>query len=453
MTSPDWTVESYRSKTAAQSVTYPDGREFADVLTQLRALPPLVTSFEIERLKTELAAAQRGERLVLQGGDCAETFAECRSDVIAAKLKILLQMSLVLIHGAERPVTRIGRFAGQYAKPRSKAEETRGDVTLPNYFGDLINRPAFTAEDRRIDPHLMLDGYTRAALTLNFIRSLTDGGFADLHHPEYWDLSFASASGLSDQLREQYAALSQQVGDALRFMSALGERDVDELTRVTFFTSHEGLHLPYEAAMTRLVPRRAGHYCLTAHLPWIGERTRAVDGAHVEFFRGIENPIGVKLGPTASVDDVMTLLDLLNPTNEAGKIVFITRFGHENVGRTLPALLRRVTAEGRRVLWISDPMHGNTTTTESGRKTRAFDAILAEVTRVMEVHRAEGTVFGGVHFELTGEDVTECIGGAGGLTEHDLGTNYATMCDPRLNYAQSLEMAFRVAAELRRDHE
>lgn len=442
-----WSPTSWKNFPEAQAIAY-DGAELERATEVLRRLPPLVTSFEIEKLKSMIAQAQRGERFVLQGGDCAETVADCDPDSITAKLKILLQMSMVLIHGGKRPVVRVGRFAGQYAKPRSRPTETRDGVELPSYFGDLINREPFDAESRRINPFHLVEGYKHAALTLNFIRSLTDSGFADLHHPEYWDLSFIDATKLRDELRADYQRTVDEVSKALRFMQALGEESVDKLTRVEFFTSHEGLNLHYESAQTRTVPRRDGWYDLSTHLPWIGERTRQLDGAHVEFFRGIKNPVGVKVGPTANIDDVIALIERLNPNDEPGKLVLVTRMGADKVAAGLPPLLEGVKKAGKTVLWLSDPMHGNTSTTSSGRKTRDFDQILAEIEACMKAHREAGTVFGGVHFELTGDDVTECTGGAKGLTEDDLHVNYATACDPRLNYAQALEMSFRIARGL-----
>jgi 3-deoxy-7-phosphoheptulonate synthase len=449
-----WTPDSWKSKQAAQATHYPDQRALEAAVEKLRSLPPLVTSWEIETLKRELAEAQEGKRFVLQGGDCAETLAECRSDVISNKLKILLQMSLVLVHGSMRPVVRIGRFAGQYAKPRSKAMETRTselgeEIALPSYYGDLVNRAEFTPGARIADPRLLLEAYQHSALTLNFIRSLSAGGFADLHHPEQWDLSFFEQADLAGELREEYQRTTERLSEALRFMEALGETTIEELSRVTFFTSHEGLNLHYESAQTRQVPRRAGYWDLTAHLPWIGERTRQLAGAHIEFFRGVENPIGIKLGPSADPDEIVRMLEVLNPKDEAGKIVLISRMGASKVGDRLPGLLAAVKRSGRRVLWISDPMHGNTRETPSGHKTRSFDDILREVETCMDVHAAEGTIFGGVHFELTGEDVTECVGG--GITEADLATNYASACDPRLNYRQALEMAFAITRRFRRD--
>ncbi len=440
-----WQVMSWRDKPVSQDVPYEDEAALDAAVTTLRRLPPLVTSFEVERLKTLLAEAQAGERFVLQGGDCAETIEECTPDSIAKKLKILLQMSMVLVHGRKMPVVRIGRFAGQYAKPRSRPTETRGDQTLPNYFGDLVNRPAFDAASRKADPWLLVDGYKHAALTLNFVRSLTHGGFADLHHPEYWDLSFMESATLSPDLKAAYLRTTEHVQNALRFMDALGDAPADALARAPFFTSHEGLNLHYESAQTRRVPRREGWYDLSTHLPWIGERTRGLDGAHVEFFRGIGNPVGVKVGPTAVPKDVLDLLDVLDPEGEPGKIVLITRMGAARIEAGLPPILDAVRASGRPVLWMSDPMHGNTVATESGLKTRNFDAILQELESCRRLHDAAGTYMGGVHFELTGDDVTECTGGSDGLTEADLSRNYASACDPRLNYRQALEMSFRIA--------
>ncbi len=452
--SEPWSPESWKAKQAAQAVYYADPHALEAAVAKLRSLPPLVTSWEIEALKKQLAEAQEGKRLILQGGECAETLDECRSDVISNKLKILLQMSLVLVHGSMRPVTRVGRFAGQYAKPRSKPIETRvtslgEEISLPSYYGDLVNRVDFTPQARTADPRLLVEAYQHSAMTLNFIRSLSAGGFADLHHPEQWDLSFFGKADLPEELRDEYQRTSDQLAEALRFMEALGETRVHELSRVTFYTSHEGLNLHYESAQTRTVPRRSGYWDLTAHLPWIGERTRHLEGAHVEFFRGIRNPVGVKVGASADPSEIVRLIEALNPSDEPGKIVIITRMGAGKVGDRLPGLLSAVKKSGRRVLWICDPMHGNTQATDSGVKTRFFHDILREVETCMDVHAAEGTVFGGVHFELTGEDVTECVGGAAGVTEADLATNYASACDPRLNYRQSLEMAFRITRRLK----
>jgi 3-deoxy-7-phosphoheptulonate synthase len=437
-----WTVDSWKDKPRAQDVAYDDPRAVAGVVEKLRQLPPLVTSWEVEALKRLVADAQEGKRFLLQGGDCAETLADCQPGIITNKLKILLQMSLVLVHASKKPVVRVARLAGQYAKPRSNPTETQNGVTLPSYFGDLVNRPEFTADARRADPRAMLDGYSHAAMTLNFVRSLSAAGFADLHHPEYWDLGFMTRADLPDEIRQEYRQTTHELGEAMRFMEALGESSVHELSRVDFYTSHEGLNLHYESAQTRRVPRREGNYLLTTHMPWIGERTRALDGAHVEFFRGVTNVVGVKLGPKVDPKDALELFRALDPTNEPGKLVAITRMGAANVERALPPLVETVRAAGRRVLWVCDPMHGNGIVTQSGLKTRSFDDILLEIERSFAVHRGIGSALGGVHFELTGDDVTECIGG--GVDESDLDKRYLSVCDPRLNYRQALEMAFRI---------
>lgn len=448
-----WSHDSWRERPGAEVMEYRDGAGVVEAVRTLKALPPIVTSWEIERLRSEIVAAQKGERFVLQGGDCAERFADCNAVAITSKLKILLQMSLVLVHGSMKPVTRIGRFAGQYAKPRTSATETRevGGVskTLPSYFGELFNGPGFDATEREPDPARLVYGYTHSAMTLNFVRALVDGGFADLHHPEYWDLSFIRQASLPRERREEYERMTRTLADGLKFVEVLGERSVDELSRAEFFTSHEGLNLHYESAQTRTVPRRKGHYCLTTHLPWIGDRTRRLDGAHVEFFRGVRNPIGVKIGPTASLDEVVKLCDILNPANEMGKVVLIVRLGAKNIEAKLAGLVRAVESARKRVLWVCDPMHGNGIVTKDGIKTRSFDDIRTEIEISVDTHRALGTVLGGVHFELTGEDVTECVGGASGVREEDLCNNYATLCDPRLNYQQALELAFVLARRLR----
>jgi len=448
--SPPWSPDSWRSRPAAQSAPYPDEQSLRAAVERLRAFPPLVTSYEIERLKNELAEAQRGQRFVLQGGDCAETLDECRPEIVANKLKILLQMSLVLVHGGRRPVVRVGRFAGQYAKPRSRPTETREGVELPSYFGDLINRPGFSSAEREPDPGLMVEGYKHAAMTLNFVRALVDHGFADLHHPEHWDLSFFEHADLPSDIRAEYKETTASLSEALRFLEALGEQGIDEITRVGFYTSHEGLNLEYESAQTRRVPRREGWYDLSTHMPWIGERTRDLSGAHIEFFRGIENPVGVKIGPHADPDEVVELVRTLNPRAEDGKVALISRMGAERAAEALPRIIGAVESGNVSALWLCDPMHGNTRSTDSGVKTRRFEDILSELESVMDAHDAAGTVLAGVHFELTGEDVTECVGGGSGVTEDDLAARYMSLCDPRLNYAQALEMAFRVARRLRR---
>ncbi len=443
----EWHPASWQTRVAAQQPTYPDQDAVSRAIAELSALPPLVTSWEIESLKSQIAQAQAGERFLLQGGDCAESFADCDSDKIARKLKILLQMSVVLLHGLEKPVIRVGRFAGQYAKPRSADTETRDDVTLPSYRGDLVNRSAFTPEDRVPDPTLLLRGYERAALTLNFVRSLIDGGFADLHHPEYWDLDFVRHSPLADE----YHRIVESIANSLSFFESISGQKVHQTSRVDFYASHEGLHLLYEQAQTRFLPRRGRWYNLSTHFPWIGMRTADVDGAHVEFFRGVANPMAIKIGPGMTAEWLQELIGILNPQNHPGRITLICRFGAGEIEQRLPPLIQAVRAQGSTVLWSCDPMHGNTESTASGLKTRRFDNILAEVESAFRVHKEMGSYLGGVHFELTGDDVTECTGGARGLTDADLARAYHSQVDPRLNYEQALELAMRIAGRRRTD--
>jgi len=437
----DWSPSSWKTKSAAQQPAYPDSAELDRVVTELSALPPLVTSWEIHNLKAQLAEAIRGERFLLQGGDCSESFTDCESGAIASKLKILLQMSLVLVQGGKKRVIRLGRFAGQYAKPRSADSETRNGVTLPTYRGDMINRAGFTLAERIPDPALLLRAYERSGLTINFIRSLIEGGFADLHHPEYWQLGFVANSPHA----AEYMRMVETIGESLRFMETLTGQVMADINRVDFFTSHEGLLLPYEQAQTRQVPHRTGWYNLSTHFPWIGERTRALDGAHIEYFRGISNPIGVKVGPAMTADELIALLDRLNPADEPGRLTLIHRFGADKVEKTLPPLVEAVRRAGKTVLWCCDPMHGNTETTRDGIKTRRFSNILRELESSWRILREQGTHLGGVHFELTGENVTECVGGASGVTEADLARAYRTQLDPRLNYEQGMELALLLA--------
>lgn len=440
----DWSPTSWQTRPSTQRIAYPDQGELQRATEHLSKLPPLVTSFEIEGLRAQLAEATRGERFLLQGGDCAESFGDCDSSSIAARLKVLLQMSLVLVYGSHRRVIRVGRLAGQYAKPRSAETETRDGVTLPCYRGDLVNRSAFTEADRRADPWLMVRGYERAALTLNFIRSLIDGGFADIHHPEYWDLDFVRHSPMASE----YRRMVERLNESLRFMEALSGTAAVELDRVDIFTSHEALQLRYEEAQTRQVPHREGWYNLSTHMPWIGMRTSDIDGAHVEYMRGIRNPIGVKVGPDMDPTELKRLLKHLDPGAEAGRVTLIHRLGTHDIGRALPPLIEAVRAIGHPVLWCCDPMHGNTEKTGDGRKTRKFEHILAELEQAFEIHAAEESILGGVHIELTGDDVTECTGGARGLAEDDLGRAYRSEVDPRLNSEQALEMAMLIAHRL-----
>ena len=438
---PQWSPQSWQGKNAIQQPNYPDPDQVARSLEQLSKLPPIVTSWEIEALKQHIALAQKGGAFILQGGDCAETFDDCTSDNIAQKLKILLQMSVVMLYGLKRPIVRIGRMAGQYAKPRSDDLETRDQTSLPSFRGDLVNREPFTTADRTPDPDLMLRGYERAALTLNFVRSLIDGGFADLHHPENWDLDWVQHSPLA----QEYHKITESVSNSLDFFESLSGGPVHTASRVEFYASHEGLHLPYEQAQTRFLPHRQKWYNLTTHFPWIGMRTAQLDGAHAEYFRGITNPIGIKIGPGMTADWLAGLIQLLNPANEPGRLTLIHRFGAANVDQHLPGLIKSVQASGAEVLWMCDPMHGNTEATKEGYKTRRFDNILAELETAFRIHTDLGSYLGGVHFELTGENVTECTGGARGLTDADLRRAYRTQVDPRLNYEQAMEIAMRIA--------
>jgi len=420
--------------------TYPDAQALEAALDELRQLPPLVTSWEIVALKKQLAEAQEGKRFLLQGGDCAESFSDCESGLISNRLKVLLQMSLVLVHGLCLPVVRVGRFAGQYAKPRSADTETRDGVTLPSYRGDLVNQPAFTVQARTPDPRRMIKAHARSAMTMNFVRALIDGGFADLHHPEYWNLSWVGYSANAIE----YQQMVTSIGDAVRFMETLAGSEVHNLNRIDFYTSHEALLLPYEEALTRKVPRQHGWFNLSTHYPWIGMRTAALDGAHVEYLRGVRNPIAVKIGPSVNPDQLLRLIDVLNPEDEPGRLTFIHRMGAAQIAGKLPLLLDAVRRDGRRVLWVCDPMHGNTESTANGYKTRRFDNIRSEVEQSFDLHAAAGTRLGGVHLELTGEDVTECTGGARELTDIDLERAYRSTVDPRLNYEQSLEITMSI---------
>ena len=471
-----WSPESWKGKPVSQQPVYPEAAAVEAALSELATLPPLVTSWEIESLKSQLAEAAAGQRFLLQGGDCAETFEACESSIIAAKLKILLQMSLVLVHGTQKRVIRVGRFAGQYAKPRTSDTETRNGKTLPVYRGDIINRAEFTESARRPEPRNMIRAYARSAMTLNFIRALIDGGFADLHHPEYWDLDFVRHAPLASE----YQRMVESIGQSLRFMETLAGVRIGQMSRVDFYTSHEALHLAYEQALTRQVPHRSGWYNLSMHFPWLGMRTASPDGAHVEYFRGISNPIAVKVGPSMTSEELLGLLDVLHPRNEAGRMTLIHRFGAHGIARCLPPLIDAVKRSGKTVLWCCDPMHGNSQSVElkpgstearghRGRdvptrnvvqeqshvesacaltpavKTRKFEHILAELEQAFEIHASHGTHLGGVHFELTGENVTECTGGARGLSDADLQRAYRSQVDPRLNYEQSLEMAMLIA--------
>jgi 3-deoxy-7-phosphoheptulonate synthase len=435
-----WAPASWRERQALQQPTYTDANELEGVLGELHALPPLVTSREVLNLKQQLAEAQEGKRFLLQGGDCAEIFDDCTPEVISNRLKVLLQMSLVLVHGLRLPVVRVGRFAGQYAKPRSTDTETKDGVTLPSYRGDMVNGPEFTPEARIPDPRRMIKAHARSAMTMNFIRALIDDGFADLHHPEYWNLGWVGHSPLADEYQKMVAG----IGDAVRFMETLSGASLHNLRSVEFYTSHEALLLPYEEGVTRQVPRQAGWFNLGTHFPWIGMRTAAVDGAHAEYFRGIRNPIAIKVGPSVTPDQLLRVIDILNPNDEPGRLSLIHRMSAGSIADKLPPLLEALKRDGRRVLWICDPMHGNTESTSNGYKTRRFVNIRSELEQAFELHAAAGTRLGGVHLELTGEDVTECTGGARDITDIDLERAYRTTVDPRLNYEQALEIAMLI---------
>ena len=441
-TIPD--LAALRALGPLQQPTYPDAAALDAAVARLRTLPPLVFAGECDELKDKVAAAGRGEAFILQGGDCAETFVDATADNTRNKLRVLLQMAVVLTYAASVPVVKIGRLAGQYAKPRSSDLETRDGVTLPAYRGDAVNGFDFTPEARIPDPQRLLEVYHASASTLNLVRAFTTGGYADLRQVHAWNSEFVRSSPVG----ARYEAMGKEIDRALTFMQAIGA-DPDEFHRVDFYSSHEALLLEYEHALTRIDSRTDLPYNVSGHFVWIGERTRQVDGAHVEYFRHIRNPIGCKLGPTATADDALALAARLNPANEPGRLTFITRFGADKVRDGLPALVEKVTAEGASVTWICDPMHGNTFSTSNGYKTRRFDDVLAEVQGFFDVHRALGTVPGGILVENTGDDVTEIIGGGEELDEHGLAHRYESVVDPRLNRVQSLEMAFQVAEMLR----
>jgi 3-deoxy-7-phosphoheptulonate synthase len=419
---------------------YPDPVALEAALAELRRLPPLVTSWEILALKKQLAKAQEGKRFLLQGGDCAESFGDCESQQISNRLKVLLQMSLVLAHGLRQPVIRVGRFAGQYAKPRSAGVETHDGLSLPTYRGDVVNGPGFTLVERIPDPQRMIKAHSCSAMTMNFVRALIEGGFTDMHHLEYWNIAWVERSPLAAEYQQRVAS----IGDAIRFMETWSENRLQNDGGIKFYTSHEALLLPYEEALTRQVPRRRGWFNLGTHFPWIGMRTASLDGAHVEYLRGIENPVAVKIGPGTTPQQLLRLIDVLNPKDEPGRLTFIHRMGANFIADKLTPLLNAVKCDGRRALWICDAMHGNTETTSSGLKTRRFDNVRSEVEQSFDLHAAAGTRLGGVHLELTGEDVTECTGGARQLTEVDLARAYRSTVDPRLNYEQSLEIALLI---------
>ena len=441
----EWQKSGWRSKPRIQMPDYPDAAALKAVEAQLAQYPPLVFAGEVRKLKAALGQAARGQAFLLQGGDCAESFAEFSADLIRDTFKVMLQMAMVLTYGAKVPVVKVGRMAGQFAKPRSAPVEVIDGRELPSYRGDIINGFAFDPAARVPDPRRMLQGYTQAAATLNLLRAFSQGGYANVHQVHAWTLGFTE----SDEA-ERYRDMANRISDTLDFIRAAGVREeaAHTLQVVDFYVSHEALLLEYEEALCRIDSTTGRPVAGSGHLIWVGDRTRQPDGAHVEFCRGVQNPIGLKCGPTMSTDDLKRLIAILNPENEPGRLTLITRFGAGKVGEHLPRLIRAVREEGAEVLWSCDPMHGNTIKSSSGYKTRPFEAVLREVREFFAVHKAEGTIPGGVHFEMTGKDVTECTGGVRAVTEENLSDRYHTACDPRLNASQSLELAFLVAEEL-----
>ncbi|MDR6263912.1 MULTISPECIES: class II 3-deoxy-7-phosphoheptulonate synthase [Rhodobacterales] len=441
-----WKKSDWRSKERIQMPDYTDAAALNAVEQRLSSYPPLVFAGEARSLKAKLAAVSRGEAFLLQGGDCAESFAEFNADMLRDTYKVMLQMAVVLTYGAKVPVVKVGRVAGQFAKPRSAGMETVNGVELPSYRGDIINDIDFSPESRIPNPDRMLQAYTQAAASLNLLRAFSMGGFADIHRVHEWNLGFANAAGAA----EKYTQLANRISDSLDFMTAAGitSDNTSALHTVNFYTSHEALLLEYEEALCRIDSTSGLPVAGSGHMIWIGDRTRQPDGAHVEFARGVQNPIGLKCGPTTTADDLKVLMAKLNPENEAGRLTLIARFGAGAVGDHLPRLIKAVQDEGANVVWSCDPMHGNTIKSSTGYKTRPFDSILREVREFFGIHKAEGTVPGGVHFEMTGKDVTECTGGVRAVTDEDLSDRYHTACDPRLNASQALELAFLVAEEL-----
>jgi 3-deoxy-7-phosphoheptulonate synthase len=442
-----WSPQAWRDKPIRQAPDYPDSAALAATEAALRSLPPLIFAGEARALRAELARTASGEAFLLLGGDCAESFGEFHANAVRDTLKVLLQMAVVLSYAAGAPVVTVGRIAGQFAKPRSSMTETVGATTLPSYFGNVINGAAFTAAERTPDPARMLRGYSQAAITLNLLRAFTQGGFADLHRVQQWNQAFVAASPQG----ARYAELARRIEESLGFMTACGidPARTPQLRTTAIYTAHDALLLPYEEALTRQDSLTGDWYGCSAHLLWLGDRTRQPDHAHAAFARGVANPLGLKCGPTLTPDALLRLLDVLNPGNAPGRMTLITRMGAAVLAETLPKLVRAVQREGRAVVWCCDPMHGNTVTLANGRKTREFERILDEVRVFFAVHGGEGTWPGGIHLEMTGKDVTECLGGGQAIEEQDLARRYQTQCDPRLNGTQALELAFLVAELLR----
>lgn len=444
-----WNPGSWRTHPVNHIPVYPNADSLADVEKTLRGFPPLVFAGEVRQLKKLLGKAAEGQAFALQGGDCAESFSEFNADNIRDTFRVILQMAIILTAGASLPVIKIGRMAGQFAKPRSNSMETRGEESLESYKGDIINGIEFEKARRVPDPVRMLKAYSQAASTLNLLRAFAEGGYADLKHVHSWNMGFVK----SGPQGERYRHVADQIQEMLNFMEALGitSRNTPQLKRVNFYTSHEALLLPFEEAMTRIDSTTGETFNTSAHFVWIGDRTRALDSGHVEFCRGIKNPIGIKCGPSLTADELVQLLDILNPDNTPGRITLITRFGYECVEKYLPDLIRKVQTEGRTVVWSCDPMHGNTVKSSTGIKTRHFNHILEEASKNIQIHQAEGTHAGGIHLEMTGQNVTECTGGIADISEKDLSYRYRTHCDPRLNASQAIELAFLIADELKRN--
>ncbi len=442
----NWSLTSWKDKPAKQLPSYGDQAELEGVIDTLKNYPPLVFAGEARSLKKQLANVASGKAFLLQGGDCAESFKEFSSNNIRDTFRVLLQMAVTMTYAGGLPVVKLGRVAGQFAKPRSNSDETKDGVTLPSYKGDIINGSAFTKESRTPDPQRMIKAYNQSAATLNLLRAFSKGGYADLNRVHQWNLGFVQRSEQSSQ----YEDMANRIFDAMQFMAACGinGETVEPLRETSFYTSHEALLLPYEESMTRIDSTTGDWYDCSGHFLWIGDRTRQLDGAHVEFLSGVNNPLGMKCGPSLDHDDLIRLIDRLNPENEAGRLTLIARMGKDKIYDHFPKLLQRVKAEGRNVIWSTDPMHGNTIKAATGYKTRPFDNIIGEVKQFFEIHKAEGTVAGGVHLEMTGQDVTECTGGLYNLTDDDLQNRYRTHCDPRLNADQSIELAFMIANEL-----
>ncbi len=449
--SQKWSPESWKTKPVCQLPNYPDKDALAATEKRLAEMPPLVFAGEARALRAQLADVAAGKAFLLQGGDCAESFAEFSADTIRDTFRVILQMSAALTYGAAMPIVKVGRIAGQFAKPRSADTETQDGVELPSYRGDIVNSIGFDEASRIPDPKRMEMAYNQSASALNLLRAFAGGGYADLHNVHRWNLGFVENSAEA----ERYRTMADRISEAINFMEACGitPETAPQLRQTEFFTSHEALLLPYEQALTRVDSTTGNWYATSAHMLWIGDRTRQPDGAHVEFLRGVGNPIGIKCGPTMEPDDLIKLMDTLNPEDDPGRLTLICRFGADDVSKHLPGLIRTVKREGRQVIWSCDPMHGNTVKTDTGFKTRPFERVLKEVENFFAVHRAEGTHPGGVHFEMTGQDVTECIGGAQAISADDLSSRYHTHCDPRLNASQALELAFLIAENIAKERD